>query len=222
MPPAPSSPLGPYRKAGKLVIASKNTGKIREIGALLDPFGMTVTSAYDLGLDDVDETGTTFAQNARLKAHASAKATGLPALSDDSGLCVAALDGAPGVYSADWAERQDANGTVTRDFGWAMEKVEKAVREQMAGGDGRNDWSAYFVCMLCLALPDGTDHLFEGRVQGTLDFPPRGQNGFGYDPIFVADGHTQSFGEMEPDAKHAISHRADAFEKFVAACFAQA
>ncbi|MEO1707533.1 MAG: RdgB/HAM1 family non-canonical purine NTP pyrophosphatase [Pseudomonadota bacterium] len=222
MPPAPSSPLGPYRKAGKLVIASKNTGKIREIGALLDPFGMTVTSAYDLGLDDVDETGTTFAENARLKAHASAKATGLPALSDDSGLCVAALDGAPGVYSADWAERQDANGTVTRDFGWAMEKVEKAVREQMAGGDGRNDWSAYFVCMLCLALPDGTDHLFEGRVQGTLDFPPRGQNGFGYDPIFVADGHTQSFGEMEPDAKHAISHRADAFEKFVAACFAQA
>ncbi|MEL7201816.1 MAG: RdgB/HAM1 family non-canonical purine NTP pyrophosphatase [Pseudomonadota bacterium] len=221
MPPAPSSPLGPYRKAGKLVIASKNTGKIREIGALLDPFGMTVTSAYDLGLDDVDETGTTFAENARLKAHASAKATGLPALSDDSGLCVAALDGAPGVYSADWAERQDANGTVTRDFGWAMEKVEKAVREQMAGGDGRNDWSAYFVCMLCLALPDGTDHLFEGRVQGTLDFPPRGQNGFGYDPIFVADGHTQSFGEMEPDAKHAISHRADAFEKFVAACFAQ-
>ncbi|MEM1192480.1 MAG: RdgB/HAM1 family non-canonical purine NTP pyrophosphatase [Pseudomonadota bacterium] len=219
--PTSSSPLAPYLEAGRLVIASKNTGKIREIGALLEPFAMTVTSAYDLGLEDVEETGTTFAENARLKAHASAAATGLPALSDDSGLCVAALEDAPGVYSADWAERKDANGAVSRDFAWAMEKVGKAVRKQMAGGDGRNDWSAYFVCMLCLALPDGTDHLFEGQVNGKLDFPPRGQNGFGYDPIFVADGHTQTFGEMDPDAKHAISHRADAFAKFVTTCFPQ-
>ena len=214
------SPLAPYLDAGKIVIASKNTGKIREIGELLAPFNMSVISAYELGLEDVEETGTTFAENARLKAHASAKATRLPALSDDSGLCINALDGSPGVYSADWAERADGS----RDFDWAMEKVRKAIGEQMKSGGkrvdrGRNDWSAYFVCMLCLALPDGTDHLFEGRVTGELSFPPRGTNGFGYDPIFVADGESETFGEMDPARKHAMSHRADAFAKFVAACF---
>ena len=213
------SPLAPYLEPQnsdrRIVIASKNTGKIREIGALLQPFGLDVVSAYGLGLEDVEETGTTFAENARLKAHAAATATGLPALSDDSGLCVRALDGAPGVYSADWAERGDG----TRDFGWAMEKLERAVSEQLSGADGRNDRSAYFICMLCLALPDGSDHLFEGRVEGMLTFPPRGNNGFGYDPIFLANDETETFGEMDPDRKHAMSHRADAFARFVRSCF---
>lgn len=209
------TPLTPYLDAGKIVIASKNTGKIREIGELLAPFKMSVISAHALGLEDVEESGTTFEENARLKAHACAKATGLPALSDDSGLCIHALDGSPGVYSADWAERADGS----RDFTWAMEKVETALGEQMQSGDGRNDLSAYFVCMLCLALPDGSDHLFEGRVTGKLSFPPRGSHGFGYDPIFVARGEHETFGEMDPARKHAMSHRADAFAKFVAACF---
>ncbi len=202
-------------KPGKMVIASHNQGKIKEIAELLAPHGMEVISAYELGLDDVEETGTTFAANASLKAQAAAKATGLPALSDDSGLCIDALEGAPGIYSARWAERQDGS----RDFYYGMEKVRKALYEQLDDGDGRNDNHAYFVCMLCLAFPDGAEHLFEGRVNGTLSFPPRGDNGFGYDPIFIAEGHDITFAEMEPAKKHAMSHRADAFAKLVKACF---
>jgi len=198
-----------------LVIASHNRGKVREIGALLQPLGVKVLSAADKGLTAPDETGTTFAENAKIKARYTCTATGLPALSDDSGLCVNALDGAPGVYSADWAEREDGS----RDFSWAMQKVEAALGEQLNPMDGRNDMRAYFVCMLCLSLPDGEDHLFEGRVTGQLTFPPRGDKGFGYDPIFVADGERETFGEMDPDRKHVMSHRADAFKKLLDACF---
>lgn len=205
----------PILSPGKLVIASHNKGKIVEIADLLAPYKMDVVSAGDLGLEDVEETGVTFAENARLKAHAVSSATGLPALSDDSGLCTHALDGAPGIYSARWAEREDGS----RDFAFGMAKLEKAILEQMASHDGRNDWTAYFVCMLCLAMPDGTDHLFEGRVNGVLSFPPRGNKGFGYDPVFIADGESETFGEMDPARKHAMSHRADAFAKFVTACF---
>ncbi len=208
------SPLG---HSQTLIIASHNGGKVREIGALLEPLGVSVLSAKDKGLTAPEETGTTFAENARIKARFTCDATGLPALSDDSGLCVNALDGAPGVYSADWAEREDGN----RDFAWAMQKVEAALGEQLNPMDGRNDMSAYFVCMLCLSLPDGEDHLFEGRVTGHLTFPPRGDRGFGYDPIFVPDGHRDSFGEMDPDRKHAISHRADAFRKLMDTCFSR-
>lgn len=200
-----------------MVIASHNQGKISEIADLLMPYGMEVVSAYDLGLEDVEETGTSFAANASLKAQAAAKATGLPALSDDSGLCVVALEGAPGIYSARWAEREDGK----RDFEFGMEKVRKALYDQLDDGDGRNDSRAYFVCMLCLTFPDGEEYLFEGRVDGKLQFPPRGTKGFGYDPIFVADGQTITFAEMEPAKKHAMSHRADAFSKLVGVCFGE-
>jgi len=202
---------------GKLVIASHNTGKIREIGELLTPFGMDVGSAFALGLEDVEETGSTFAENATLKARAAASATGLPALSDDSGLCVNALEGAPGIYSARWAEKKDG----TRDFEFAMKKLEKAVGEQLADADGRNDNSAYFICVLCLSMPGGADYLFEGRVYGSLVFPGRGGHGFGYDPIFLADGEKVTFGEMDPAQKHAMSHRAKAFSQLVETCFQQ-
>lgn len=189
-----------------LVVASHNAGKVREISELLAPFGLEVTSAAELGLIEPEETGTTFAANAELKARAAARAAKLPALADDSGLEVAALNGAPGIYSARWA------GT-PRDFPAAMERV----RTEMAAS--RNpDTSARFVCALTLAWPDGHMETVEGEVRGHIVFPPRGTRGFGYDPIFVADGHERTFGEMTPDAKHAISHRADAFAKLVARC----
>ncbi len=194
------------RPPERLVIASHNPGKLREIADLLEPYGSEVISAGDLGLPEPEETGETFAENALIKARASASASGLPALSDDSGLCVSALDGAPGVRSARWAGPD-------KDFSLAMRKVESALGE---AGDRR----AAFVCALALVWPDEQEEIFEGRVEGRLVFPPRGTRGFGYDPIFLPEGHGITFGEMEPAAKHAISHRARAFAKLVAAVFA--
>ena len=200
---------------GKLVIASHNAGKVREIRALLEPFGIDPVSAGDLRLPEPEETGTTFRDNALLKAHASAAASGLPALADDSGLEVSALGGRPGVYTADWAERQAFEGAPGRDWYLAMGKVEGLLAEQ--GPDA--DRSARFVCTLALAWPDGHAEVFEGRVEGSLTWPPRGKLGFGYDPVFVPQGGTQTFAEIDPAEKHAISHRADAFAKLVAGSF---
>lgn len=205
---------------GRLVIASHNAGKVREIRALLLPYGVDPVSAGDLGLPEPAETGTTFAENALLKAHASAAASGLPALADDSGLCVAALGDRPGVYTADWAERQPFEGEpgkewAGRDWYLAMGKVEGLLAQQ--GPDV--DRSAYFICTLALAWPDGHADVFEGRAHGSLTWPPRGTLGFGYDPVFVPTGRTQTFAEIDPAEKHAISHRADAFAKLVAGVF---
>jgi XTP/dITP diphosphohydrolase len=200
---------------GKLVIASHNAGKVREIRALLTPFGIDPVSAGDLGLPEPDETGTSFAENATLKAVAAATAANLPALADDSGLCVDALGGRPGVYTADWAERQAFEGEPGRDWYLAMGKVEGLLAEQ--GQDV--DRSAAFVCTLALAWPDGHVEVFEGRVAGALTWPPRGALGFGYDPVFVPAGRDQTFAEIDPAEKHRISHRADAFAKLVAGVF---
>ena len=194
---------------GKLALASHNAGKVREINALVQPYGLAAISAADLGLPSPDETETTFAGNAAIKAHAAAQGSNLPALADDSGLEVTALYGSPGVYSADWAEKPEGG----RDFAMAMKKVEAALMES-----GSDDWSARFVCCLCLAWPDGHAESFLGQVRGRLVFPPRGERGFGYDPIFVPTGHTETFGEMDPARKHAMSHRADAFAKLTRAC----
>ncbi|MFM2129717.1 MAG: hypothetical protein RL477_1263 [Pseudomonadota bacterium] len=203
--------MTPRRLAGgRLVVASHNPGKVREIGELLAPFGFDVVSAGALGLAEPEETGTTFIANAELKALAAARAANLPALADDSGLEVAALHGAPGIYSARWA------GGGNGDFSGAMERV----RREMASSGSKDD-SARFVCALALAWPDGHVETVEGEVRGHIVFPPRGKNGFGYDPIFVANGHSQTFGEMQPEAKHAISHRADAFRRLVAAVLGQ-
>ena len=199
---------------GRLVIASHNQGKVREIRDLLAPFGIEPVSAGELGLPEPEETGTTFAENALLKARASAL-SGLPALSDDSGLEVKALGGRPGVYTADWAERQWFEGDPGRDWYMAMGKVEGLLAEQGLSVDR----SAAFVCTLAVAWPDGHSEVFEGRVEGSLTWPPRGALGFGYDPVFVASGADQTFAEINPAAKHAISHRADAFKKLVAALF---
>jgi len=196
--------LGP----GRLVIASHNPGKVREIGALLGPYGVEPVSAGALGLPEPDETGTTFIANAELKARAAADLSGLPALADDSGLCVEALNGEPGIFSARWAGP-------AKDFGLAMRLVHQALAK--AGPDAGSD--AHFICALSLAWPDGHVESFEGRVDGTLVWPPRGDRGFGYDPMFQPFGHDITFGEMDPDAKHAMSHRADAFRKLVAALF---
>lgn len=195
---------------GKLVIASHNQGKVREIRALLAPYGIEPVSAGDLGLPEPEETGTTFADNALIKARASAEGAGLVALADDSGLCVDALGGDPGVYTADWAETPKG-----RDWHLAMAKVEEKLKA--LGPDV--DRSAHFVCTLALCWPDGETALFEGRVAGHLTWPPRGILGFGYDPVFVPDGYDQTFAEIEPEAKHAISHRAEAFKKLVNALF---
>jgi XTP/dITP diphosphohydrolase len=189
---------------GKLVIASHNKGKIREIAELLGPYGIEPVSAADLDLPEPEETGNTFIDNAELKARLAADLSGLPALADDSGLCVDALDGRPGIFSARWAGE-------TKDFAVAMARVndEMAEKEPEAG---RN---AHFVCALSVAWPDGHIESFEGRVDGTLVWPPRGDRGFGYDPMFQPIGYEETFGEMNPDDKHAISHRADAFRKLV-------
>ncbi len=189
----------------KLVIASHNAGKVREIGELLAPYGVEVVSAGTLGLPEPEETGSTFAANAELKARAAAAATGLPALADDSGLAVDALGGAPGIYSARWAGD-------SKDFAAAM----ALVHERMGADPDRR---GRFVCALTLAQPGGEVRTFEGTVEGDMVWPPRGSHGFGYDPIFQPLGHAVTFGEMDPDAKHAISHRAEAFRKLVAACF---
>ena len=199
-------PLG----AETLVIASHNLGKVREIGDLIEPFGVAVKSAGELGLAEPEETGSTFAENAELKARASAEGAGLPALADDSGLAVTALGGRPGIYSARWAGPD-------KDFRQAMARVEQELRAANGGPGG--DRSACFVCALTLAWPDGTVRTFQGQVDGTLTDPPRGERGFGYDPMFVADGQEITFGEMEPAAKHAMSHRARAFRQLVDAVF---
>ena len=192
-------------EGGPLVIASHNPGKVREIADLLQPFGTEVTSAADLSLAEPIETGTTFAANAELKARAAAEASGQLALADDSGLVVAALAGEPGIHSARWAGPD-------KDFRAAMQKVEDELQ-------GKNDRRAHFACALALCWPDGNLEAFDGAVHGTLVWPPRGTEGFGYDPVFVADGHDLTFGEMDPAEKHRISHRADAFRKLVDACF---
>ncbi|SFB04783.1 XTP/dITP diphosphohydrolase [Poseidonocella pacifica] len=196
--------------SGTIVLASHNAGKLREIAALLLPYDVEVKSAKDFGLSEPDETEETFAGNARLKAHHAARETGLPALSDDSGLSVIALDGRPGVHTADWAETEHG-----RDFDMAMEKVWQAV--QITGRPA--PYSAAFHCTLCLAFPDGSDKIFEGTVEGVLVWPKRGDRGFGFDPMFLPEGETETLGEMDPERKHAISHRSLAFEKFVKVCF---
>lgn len=185
---------------GRLVIASHNAGKVPEIAALLRPHGIEPVSAAELDLPEPDETGVTFIANAELKAMQAADLSGLPALADDSGLCVEALGGDPGIFSARWAGPD-------KDFGMAMQRIwqEVAAKGPEAGHD------AHFICALCVAWPDGHTESFEGRVDGVLVWPPRGTNGFGYDPFFVPHGHSITFGEMEPNAKHAMSHRAHAF-----------
>jgi non-canonical purine NTP pyrophosphatase (RdgB/HAM1 family) len=189
----------------KLVLASHNKGKLREIEALVRPLGIEVVSAGDLGLPEPEEDAPDFAGNARIKALAAAVATGLPALSDDSGFCVAALDGAPGVYSARWAG-------AAKDFGQAM----ALVRERIGDNPDRRAW---FIAALCLAWPDGHTETFVGRVDGGVVWPPRGDKGFGYDPMFVPAGSRQTFGEIDPEKKHAVSHRARAFAQLLASCF---
>ncbi len=197
---------------GKLVIATHNAGKLKEMRALLAPYGIDAVSAGELGLPEPEENGTTFAENALLKAHAAAQASGLPALADDSGLCVAALDNAPGVYTADWAERMPYEGPAGRDWYMAMGKVEGKLAEM--GPD--TDRSAYFISTLALVWPDGEEAVFEGRAQGRLIWPPRGTMGFGYDPVFVPAGYEQSFAELQPTEKLSINHRTKAFEKLTA------
>jgi XTP/dITP diphosphohydrolase len=192
---------------GDLVVATHNPGKLREIVALLQPLGAQVSSAGERGLPEPEETGLTFIANAELKALAAAQASGLPALADDSGLAVSALGGAPGIYSARWAGPD-------KDFGLAMDRV----RRELAA-IGTEDQRAAFICALTLAWPDGHCESFEGRIDGNLVFPPRGDRGFGYDPIFIAQGWNMTFAEMDPSAKHEMSHRANAFRLLVAACF---
>lgn len=194
----------------KLVIASHNAGKLREIGALLSPFGVSVSSAGDHHLEEPEETEDTFAGNARIKAHFAAQETGIPALSDDSGITVDALGGAPGVYTADWAETGQG-----RDFVMAMTKVWTLLEEKNAPAPRH----AAFRCTLCIAWPDGHDEVFEGRVDGQVVWPMRGDKGFGFDPIFVPNGEVLTFAEMEPSRKHDMSHRADAFRQLVQNCF---
>jgi len=186
----------------RLVIASHNAGKVREIAELLSPFSLEVVSAAELGLPEPAETGTTFAANAEIKALAAAIGSGQPSLADDSGLAVAALDGEPGIYSARWAGPD-------KDFGLAMRLVQERL-------DGNPDRRAAFVCALALAWPDGEVEVFEGRVEGEVVWPPRGERGFGYDPIFMPAGDSRTFGEMPPAEKHAVSHRARAFAQLVA------
>jgi len=188
----------------RLVVASHNPGKVVEIEALLRPFGVATPGAACLGLPEPEETGATFEENAALKACAAAERSGLPALSDDSGLVVPALGGAPGIYSARWAGPG-------RDFSRAMERVHREL--------GDRDRNAHFVAVLALAWPDGEIATFRGEVHGRLVWPPRGKRGFGYDPIFVPDGYDMTFGEIDPDEKHRISHRARAFEKLVQEIF---
>lgn len=205
---------------GRIVIASHNQGKVREIAELLGPYGVEPVSAAELGLPEPDEIGATFIDNADLKARAAADLTGLPALADDSGLCVEALGDRPGIFSARWALAGDPRvppeggpGEVQgeRDFGLAMRRVQESI--EAAGPDASRN--AHFVCALALCWPDGHSEWFEGRVDGTLVWPPRGDRGFGYDPMFVPTGRDLTFGEMDPAEKHAISHRADAFRKLV-------
>ena len=189
------------KRGATIVAASHNEGKVRELAELLAPFGVECVSAASLGLPEPEETGASFAENAAIKAEAAAKASGMMALADDSGLEVAALDGAPGIHSARW-------GGPGKDFGLAMERVHREL-DAKAAPDAR----ANFTCALALAAPEGSARVFEGKVFGTLIWPPRGGRGFGYDPIFVADGYEETFGEMAPELKNWLSHRMRAFEK---------
>jgi len=225
--------LAHRRLSGKIVIATHNSGKLREMRELLEPYGIEAVSAGELNLPEPEETGTTFVENALIKARASTKATGLPAFADDSGLCVDALGGEPGIYSARWAE----NG----DFAGAMALVDQKMREAIAlssevGAGSReenvssrnasNNRGAHFVSALALTWPDGHEEVFEGKVFGHIVWPPRGEKGFGYDPFFLPDDHELTFGEMTPDEKHgipadgsqALSHRARAFQEMARAC----
>jgi XTP/dITP diphosphohydrolase len=206
-------------EARKIVVASHNEGKLREFADLMGPFGFEAKSAKEYGLPEPDETGTTFEENAYIKAFAAAKATGLPALSDDSGLCIDALDGAPGVYTANWADTPDGK----RDFAMAMQRAEVAMQE--VGATEPDKRSGRFVAVICLAFPDGDAEYYRGEVEGTLVWPPRGELGFGYDPVFLPNGYDKTFGEMsaqekhgwKPGDRHALSHRARAFQKFASA-----
>ncbi|MGD0723332.1 MAG: RdgB/HAM1 family non-canonical purine NTP pyrophosphatase [Roseiarcus sp.] len=212
------SVASPRTLTGPLVAATHNSGKLREFRELLAPWRLAILGAGELGLAEPEETGETFEANARLKALAAARAAGRPALADDSGLCVDALGGAPGIYSARWAG-------ASKDFGVAMARVERELRAARAP----EPWRAHFVSGLALAWPDGEVEYFEGRVDGRLDFPPRGAQGFGYDPIFMPDGRTRGFGEMTAEEKHgipadgspALSHRARAFQSLARACLGQ-
>jgi XTP/dITP diphosphohydrolase len=196
------------RSGQRLVIASHNPGKVAEIKALLEPFGIAVSGASELGLPEPPETGASFAENAAIKAEIAARLSGEATLADDSGLGVAALGGAPGIYSARWAGP-------AKDFRIAMARIESELKEK-----GGRDLRAWFVCALALAAPRMETEIFEGQVFGAVTFPPRGDRGFGYDPIFVPENYRQTFGEMEPEKKHSISHRAKAFEKLVRAVLA--
>lgn len=200
----------------RIVVASHNAGKLAEFADLLGPFGLEAKSAREFGLPEPEETGTTFEQNAYIKAHAAASATGLPALSDDSGLVVDALGGAPGVYTADWATKPDGS----RDFMMAMEKTEAALAK--AGASEPAQRSGRFVAVICLCFPDGEAEYYRGEAEGSLVWPPRGDSGFGYDPVFLPQGKIRTFGEMTAEEKHgwkpgmptALSHRAKAFKAF--------
>jgi len=200
------------RLSGKIVIATHNLGKLAKMQKMLAPYGLECVSAGELGLEEPEEVGTTFIENALIKARFAAVESGLPALADDSGLCVQALGGRPGVYTADWAERHWYEGPEGRDWFMAMGKVEGLLCEH--GPDvGR---AAHFACVLALAWPDGVDAVYEGRVDGTMTWPPRGRLGFGFDPVFIPRGYDQTFAEIPPADKARISHRADAFAKLVA------
>ena len=205
-----------------IVVASHNSGKVREINELIAPFGFEAKSAAELNLPEPVEDGDTFEANALIKARSAVTATGLPALSDDSGLCVDALGGSPGIYTADWAEKPDGSG---RDFDYAMQKVEDALQKENASTAKQR--TGRFVAVLCMAWPDGHHEFFRGEVEGQLVWPPRGDIGFGYDPVFMPDGFDQTFGEMPAGEKHGweagrgdlgLSHRARAFAKFATQC----
>ncbi len=193
-----------------LLVATHNAGKLEEIASLLEPFGVKVIGAAEKNLPEPEETETTFVGNARIKAHAAAMATGLPALSDDSGIEIDALGGKPGVWTANWAETETG-----RDFVMAMTRAHKELTESGAS----QPWTARFCCTLVLAWPDGHDEVFPGTVEGSIVWPMRGSEGHGYDPIFQPDGYDITFGEMDRWEKNQISHRADAFGKFVQGCF---
>jgi XTP/dITP diphosphohydrolase len=211
--------VGHRQITGRLVIATHNPGKLREMRELLAPHGIDVVAASELGLVEPEETGTSFHDNARIKAMAAAKASGLPAFADDSGLVVDALSGEPGIHSARWAGE-------TKDFAKAMQEVEDWLR--IVGAQTAQQRRAQFVSALCVAWPDGHVEEFEGTVEGTIVWPPRGSQGFGYDPIFQPDGHSRTFGEMTSEEKHGLpprslglSHRSRAFSKLAAACLAR-
>ncbi|TRD22779.1 RdgB/HAM1 family non-canonical purine NTP pyrophosphatase [Palleronia caenipelagi] len=194
----------------RLVVATHNTGKLEEIGDLLSPYGLTISSNRDHDLPEPEETGTTFVENARIKAHAAAKATGLPALADDSGIEIDGLDGKPGVYTADWAETPTG-----RDFAMAMARA----HDELVAGNAPKPWTARFCCTLVMAWPDGHDEVFPGVMPGQIVWPGRGDQGHGYDPIFQPEGRDETFGEMDRWEKNRISHRADAFRKLVNGLF---